>query len=543
MLEVTINAKPMVLEKPTSLLELSKGLDKKYYAAKVNNSLKELNSVIAESCDITFLDLTSPDSVKIYEATLRYIFLMAVKNLYPERQVRFSYSISRSIFVMPINFKIDEAFTKNVLKEMKRIISLDLAIIRKRVKRFEIIDYFDELGYTDKGEIMRYRDDEYANVYECDGYKNYLYERMLPSTGYIDSFKMFSYYPGIILQYPRAELSGLLPKFVDAPRFSKHISESRKWAELINVESISKINRQIKEKKEIDLINICETRHNRMLYEIGQRIQENKDNIRLIAIAGPSSSGKTTFSNRLRIELLSRGIKPVKISIDDYYLPRSAAPKDIDGNPDLEHIEALDIDLFNEHILALISGEEVTMPRFDFKTGLRVKGETIKVNPNDPIIIEGIHALNERLTASIPRHQKFKIFIAPLQQINICNHSPISITEIRLLRRIVRDKNYRNTDVNKTLEMWPSVRRGEFNWIYDTQEDADYIFNSELAYEMCVMKRQVLPMLLNIDKSSKCYSMASRLIRFLKYFEDMDDTYIPCNSLIREFIGGSCFEL
>ena len=238
---------------------------------------------------------------------------------------------------------------------------------------------------------------------------------------------------------------------------------------------------------------------------------------------------------------MSRGINPLRISIDDYYLPKNQAPLDENGNPDLEHIEALDIDLFNEHMLKLIQGEEITLPSFNFKTGMREDGPKCKVDSKTPIIIEGIHALNDILTSSIPKHQKFKIYISPQIQINIDNHNPISLTDIRLLRRIVRDKKSRNTSAEKTLEMWSSVRRGEFNWIYPNQEGANYIFNSELTYELCVMKKYALPALQAINNDHPYFIMANRLIKFLKHFKDIDDKFVPCNSLLREFIGGSCF--
>ena len=302
------------------------------------------------------------------------------------------------------------------------------------------------------------------------------------------------------------------------------------------------MNSHVSEETVVDFVNMCETKHNNMLAELGQIIEKDIDNIRLIAIAGPSSSGKTTFSNRLRIELMSRGINPLRISIDDYYLPKNQAPLDENGNPDLEHIEALDIDLFNEHMLKLIQGEEITLPSFNFKTGIREDGLKCKVDSKTPIIIEGIHALNDILTSSIPKHQKFKIYISPQIQINVDNHNPISLTDIRLLRRIVRDKKSRNTSAEKTLEMWSSVRRGEFNWIYPNQEGANYIFNSELTYELCVMKKYALPALQAINNDHPYFIMANRLIKFLKHFKDIDDKFVPCNSLLREFLGNGDFK-
>ena len=301
------------------------------------------------------------------------------------------------------------------------------------------------------------------------------------------------------------------------------------------------MNDHVREETTVDFINMCETKHNDMLCELGNAIEKDIENIRLIAIAGPSSSGKTTFSNRLRIELMSRGITPLRISIDDYYLPKHQAPVDENGDPDLEHIEALDIDLFNSHMLALIQGDEITLPVFNFKTGEREEGQKCKIDAKTPIIIEGIHALNDYLTSSIPKHQKFKIYIAPQIQINLDNHNPISLTDIRLLRRIVRDKKYRNTSAEKTLEMWASVRRGEFKWIYPHQEGANFVFNSELTYELGVMKKYALPALQAIPDDHPHAITANRLIKFLKYFKDIDDKWVPCNSLLREFIGGSCF--
>ncbi|MFA7020744.1 MAG: nucleoside kinase, partial [Bacilli bacterium] len=286
---------------------------------------------------------------------------------------------------------------------------------------------------------------------------------------------------------------------------------------------------------------LLQSRHNRMLIEIGDMIEEDIDTIRLICIAGPSSSGKTTFSNRLRVELLSRGIKPIRLSIDDYYLPKHEVPKDENGEPDLESINALDVELFNQNMLDLISGKEVQLPRFDFQQGKRISGRKLQVPVNQPIIIEGIHALNDLLTINIPKHQKFKIYISPQAQINFDNHNPMSLTDLRLLRRIVRDKKYRNASAEETMSMWPSVRKGEFTWIYNTQEGANYVFNSLLSYELSVMKKYAMPLLSNIDTNSVYFPVAERLIRLLKYFDDMPDEWVPNNSLLREFIGGSCY--
>ena len=394
----------------------------------------------------------------------------------------------------------------------------------------------------DKIKLLKYRPEKTVHLYECDGYFNYMYGHMVPSSGYLRNYRIRLYSPGIIVQYPRSECNGEIPDFKDAPTFGKTLKASHKWSKAIGADSISGINAYIRNNDIVDFINLCEARHSDMLCELGNIIETNIEDIRLICIAGPSSSGKTTFANRLRTELLGRGIKPIRISIDDYYLPRNLAPLDENGKPDLESIYALDIELFNRNMSDLINGEKVQLPKFDFKLGKRVDGRILQVDADQPIIIEGIHALNDTLTPSIPRHQKFKIFIAPQAQINLDNHNPISLTELRLLRRLVRDKKFRNAPAELTFSMWPSVRKGEFTWIYDTQEGADFVFNSLLSYELCVMKKYALPLLQAIDKDSEYYPLAERLIKFLKYFNDMEDRWVPCNSLLREFIGDSCYQ-
>ena len=325
------------------------------------------------------------------------------------------------------------------------------------------------------------------------------------------------------------------------PRYSHSLREAQDWAHKMNTNSVAGINDYIENGQAVELINMSEARHNDMLAELGKNIADNPD-IRLIAIAGPSSSGKTTFANRLRIELMSRGLRPVRISIDDYYLNDDETPLDEDGKPDLESVDALDLALFNKNMLDLIEGKEVTLPRFDFKGRGRMVGRTLKVASDQPIIIEGIHALNEVMTSSIPAKNKFKIFISPQAQMNIDYDNPVSLTDLRLLRRLVRDYAYRNSSAEETIAMWPSVRKGEFKWIYATEEDADFVFNSFLPYELPVMRKVAIPLLRAIPYESEHFTVAERLLRLLKYFVDMDDEWIPNNSLIREFIGGSCFE-
>jgi len=364
---------------------------------------------------------------------------------------------------------------------------------------------------------------------------------MVLSTGYLKHFKLRLYSPGILIQYPRAERGGIIPPFEDEPTYGQTLKKANLWAKTCKSETIAEINEHVSNGGTVDFVNMCETRHNNSLAELGNIIARNIDSTRVIAIAGPSSSGKTTFSHRLRIELMTRGIHPVKVSIDDYYLDRDQIQPDENGKYDFEDINTIDIDLFNQHLLALINGEEVDMPIFNFKEGRRIRTQKVRISAHSPIIIEGIHALNEILTSSIPRDQKFKIYIAPHIQTNLDNHNPISVTQFRLLRRLVRDHKFRGFDAEKTISVWNSVRRGEFKWIYENQEGVDYVFNSELSYELCVMKKHALPLLQKIDKNSEYYITANSLVKFLKYFKDIEDWLVPCNSLLREFIGESCF--
>lgn len=528
--------------KNVRLLDLC-GDDKSIICARVNNRLRELTYEVYYDANVEFLTVKDIDAIKTYEASLRFVMAMAFDRVYPELKIRYSYNVSRSVFCQILNGpgRANMEMVEKIQKEMDDIIAHDYPLKRFVVSNEEAKKVYLERHLDDKLDILQYRPEKTVHFYDCDGYLNYMFSHMVPSTGYLKDYKLRLYSPGIIMQYPRAEYGGKIPPFEDAPTFGRTLKEAHEWGKIAGADTVAGINEHIRRDGIVDFIQLCEARHNRMLSDLGAMIEKDISDIRLICIAGPSSSGKTTFANRLRIELLSRGIKPIRISIDDYYLPKSEVPLDEDGKPDLESIEALDIELFNKNMLDLINGQEVQLPKFDFKLGKRVPGRLLKVGNDEPIIIEGIHALNERLTTLIPKHQKFKIFIAPQAQIGLDNTNPISLTDLRLLRRIVRDFKFRNASAEETMSMWPSVRRGEFKWIYDTQEGANYVYNSLLSYELCVMKKYAMPLLQAIDRENEYFPVAERLIRMLKYFDDMPDEWVPCNSLMREFIGGSCY--
>ena len=540
---ITFNNQTKTYDKPVKVIDIV-GKSKDIICAYVNKRVRELTYVLDKDAEVIPLTCKDRDAKPSYEASLRFLVAMAMHNIRPELEIRFSYNISRSVFmqILTPGVKSNSQMVKDLEAEMNRLVALDLPMVRNIVSKEEAERIFKEDGYEDKVRILKYRPEKTAHIYTCNGYRNYMYNRMVPSTGYINKWKLKFYHPGVIIQYPRPEVNGAIPAFEDEPTFGKILKSAHQWAQSTGCDTIYGINKRIENDGPIDFITLCEQKHNRQLCDLGQLIEDDKENIRLICIAGPSSSGKTTFANRLRIELLSRGLNPIRISMDDYYLQRDQAPKDEDGNPDLEDVNALDIKLFNENISDLIAGEEVDLPKFDFKLGCRVPGRKLKIPSDQPIIIEGIHALNEKMTASIPSHQKFKIFIAPQAQVNIDDHNPLSLTDLRLLRRIIRDYRTRNASAEVSIAMWASVRKGEFKSIYNTQECADYVYNIFSSFELSEMKKYAMPLLQAIDTENPYFPIAERLIRMLKFFVDMPDEWVPCNSIIREFIGGSCYE-
>lgn len=541
---LTIKGKPRVFHGRVPLESLLHDEGKEIIAAKVNNRVRELRYEVYFDANIDFLKYHDSEAVRIYETSLRYLVAMAIDRLYPQTEIRYSYSISRAIsmHVLDESIVVDDEFVARLKEEIDSLIARDIPFNRKIVSNEKAAEFYrSKPEFHDKLAILDYRPEKTVHFYECDGYLNYMYGYMVPSTGYLHRYKIQRYNGHVLIRYPRNETNGEIPKFEAMPSYANTLKEAQAWALKMNTDTVAGINEYIENGQDVELINMSEARHNDMLAEIGKTIADNKD-IRLIAIAGPSSSGKTTFSNRLRIELMSRGLRPIRISIDDYYLSDEDTPLDENGERDLESVNALDLDLFNKNMSDLIAGKEVTLPRFDFIKRERTKGRTLKVASDEPIIIEGIHALNEVMTASIPKKNKYKIYIAPQAQMNIDNDNPISLTDLRLLRRLVRDKAFRNSSAEETIAMWPSVRRGEFKWIYATEEDADYVFNSFLPYELPVMRKVAIPMLREIAYESEYFPTAERLLRLLKYFVDLDETNIPNNSLIREFIGGSVFE-
>ncbi len=552
MIRVNFNGQQLKVSEGTKVIDLVEKKDRKnLVVCQVGAQVKELNYKLSEKNNgmtIKLLNLSNAEAGRAYRTSLSYIVAMAFYRIYPDVKIRFSYTISRSISCQALtaNFNMSRAVDA-ISAEVKRIIDADLPIERVTVTTEEAMEIYGKFHLDDKIEMLKYRPEKTVHLYKCGDYYNYLHAYMVPSTGCIHNYTITPFSPGFVIQYPRHDLDGGIPEFEEEATYCKTLQKAYEWAVKAKIQTVSDINRKIDRGEVLEFVQLCEAHHNKQLTELGDMIEKEVENVRLVAIAGPSSSGKTTFCNRLRIELLSRGINPVTISMDDFYFEKEKICE-IQGKPigklDLEHINCLDIELFNKALFDLINGEEVTLPRFNFQLNRREAGKTIRVEQNVPIIIEGIHALNEKLTKSIPKHRKFKIYIAPHAQLNIDDHTPLSVTNARLIRRIVRDMKFRNCPAATTIDMWQSVRNGEFRWIYPNQENADYVFNSSLGYELCVLKKQAMDALTKITPSDPQYLVANRLIKILKYFREIDDeSLVPCNSLLREFIGGSCFHV
>ncbi len=534
------------IQKGMTLLELSNTYKHQYgtpiVAAKVNNDLKELSYVLNEEASIEFIDLTKTDGIRIYQRSLVFVFIRASMEILPDCKVSIEHSLSRGLYC-EIQYKrpIYESDVLKIEGRMKEIVERDEPITKHNATIEEAKAIFSEWHLDPKIKLLDYKIIPDINVYTCGWLKNYFYGYMVPSTGCLKLFKLKYYMPGIILIHPEKSDPNHLPEYHEQRKMAAIFKESANWVKIMNVEYVASLNHLIEHQKHGEIIRVAEALHEKKIAHIADLITQKKK--RIVLIAGPSSSGKTTFAQKLIVQLKVNGLNPVSLSTDDYFVNRELTPKDEKGEFNFEALEAVDVDLFNEHLAKLILGESVEIPTFNFQEGIReYKGNHLKVKDDQPIIIEGIHGLNERLTEDIPHDKKFKIYISALTQLNIDDHNRINTTDTRLIRRIIRDNKYRGRSALATLKLWESVRRGEEKYIFPYQEDADIMFNSSLIYELAVLKKHIEPLLLEIGMEEKEYAEAKRLLKFLSYFLSIeDDGLIPQNSLIREFIGGSWF--
>lgn len=512
-------------------------------AVRVGNVLKELHSKIEEDLEeVRFIDLREKDGMRIYQRTATFLLIAATSKCFPHLTVLVNHHIAGGYFCefdqgadcTPQNLAKIEAC-------MHEMVNKGLPITKRTISVDDALKLFNNLDMPDKEALFRYRRTSTVNIYDLDGVDNYFYGYMMPSVKQVTCFKLIPYAHGFILLFPDESDPTKLVDFIPQPKLSTVFRESEEWARILDVDIVASLNQVISDGRLPDLIRVSEALHEKKIAGLADQIA-NHSKVRLVLIAGPSSSGKTTFAQRLCIQLRVNGLKPHVISIDDYFVNREHTPLDEEGNYDFEALEAIDIQLFNEHMSKLIRGETVEIPTFNFKTGQReYKGHTMTLGEEDVLVIEGIHGLNERLSYAIPRENKFKIYVSCLTQLNVDYHNRIPTTDTRLIRRMVRDNQYRGTSAEETLARWHSVRRGENKNIFPFQEEADAMFNTVLIYELAVLKQKAEPLLFGIDRKSPYYSEAKRLLKFLEYFLTADTEGIPNTSIIREFIGGSCF--
>jgi uridine kinase len=532
----------------TTLLQLSQKHQVNHaspiMAARVNNELRPLSDILKQDCEIEFIDRSHDDGLRIYVRSLTMLFIRACKELFPNCEVSVEHSLNKGLYC---EFKDEIALSPKLVSRIESRMR-EIAASREPFERFEA-DVNDaqsilkSMGFSDKAELLRYREEKTIPLYRFGWLTDCLYGYMVPDAGYLDIFELKFYLPGLILRFPTKLTPDSLPVLEDNPKLYSVFRESEEWAQRVNVANVVQLNRKIETGYGQDLVHISEALHEKQIAGIADKISAQRQKIHLILIAGPSASGKTTFAQRLKIHLMVNGLNPIPISMDNYYLDRDSIPLDEEGQRDLEAISTIDIELLNEHLSKLIQGQQVELPFFNFKKGVReYRGNLISINDQQPLIIEGIHGLNEQLTPMIPKMNKYKIYISALTQLNLDSHNRIPTTDTRLIRRIVRDRQFRGASIGDTLTMWPSVRRGEEKYIFPYQEMADVMFNSALTYEMAVLKPFIMPVLSNIDTADPYFIEANRLKKFMKYFVEMDATNIPATSIIKEFIGGSSLQ-
>ena len=549
--QVKIEGKEKTYREGTRYLEAAqefqKNKDSRIVLASVNGKLKELDRKMKDGDEIQFLTMKDKNGFMTYRRSMILLLLKAIYNVGGFElvdRVGIHYSVGSGFYVtMEGQNKAEPAFLEQVEQVMREIAEKKLPITKSSVSTDDAIELFRKLGMEDKEKLFHFRIASRVNIYDLAGFKDYFYGYMVPDTSYLKYFALIPYDEGFVLQLPKRAEPDLVPEFrADAKLFQVQ-KESLQWGEMMNIRTVGDLNERIVSEGVHDLMLVQEALQEKKISEIASMIAKQPEK-KLIMIAGPSSSGKTTFSHRLSTQLAANGMKPHPIPMDNYFVEREDTPRDEDGNPDFECLEAIDIELFNRNMTDLLAGKAVEMPVFNFKTGKKeYKGNILQLGPDDVLVIEGIHGLDDRLSYTLPKESKFKIYISALTQLNIDEHNRIPTTDGRLLRRIVRDARTRGTLAKDTIAMWPSVRRGEEAHIFPYQEEADVMFNSALIYELAVLKVYAQPLLLGIKREEPEYQEAKRLLKFLDYFVSIPSENIPLNSLLREFVGGSCYQV
>lgn len=518
------------------------GLDMPYgvVAAKVNNVTEGLAMRVYRHKDVEFLDITTDDGMRMYVRSLTFIFMKAMNEMFPGETVRFENAISKGYYCrMERPLTIEEVDA--VRERMRKIVECDIPFKRVECHTEDAIEVFTSIGRMDKVRLLETYDHLYTSYYELDGYVDSYYNGLVPSSGYIRLFEIEQYDDGVLLRVPNKECPTELEDRIPQEKLHELFEERLQWHQKIGIETIGDFNKGVRAGYGVDLLNVSEVLQERRLSQIADMVRDR--GARVVLIAGPSSSGKTTFSKRLGIQLLACGLKPYAISLDDYFVNRTLTPRKADGDYDFESIYSIDLPYFNESLTRILAGEEVDIPTYNFKSGEReFNGKRLKLTPQMVLVIEGTHALNPMLTSQIADSEKFRIYVSALTSIKLDYHNYVSTSDNRLLRRIIRDAKYRGYPARETIMRWPDVRKGEEKWIFPYQENADVMFNSSLFYELAVFKQQAEAMLRAVPENVPEYSEAQRLLRFLDYIVPLQENEMPPTSLAREFLGGSSFQ-
>ena len=545
-IEVKIKGKKYQLSKGMTLEEIAKEFQKEYkypiLLARVNNKLEELTKTVNEDATIEFYDLTTREGNRIHISGLTYVLLYSIKKLFGEEaNIVVQHSLDKGIYI-ETNFRLTENRIKNLKETMKKIIEADMPIIRSTVDRSEAIKYFEGKNDKVKAGVMNYNTNTYITLYRLGNYYNYFYSLMPSSTEKVKDFNLtYIKENGFVLQFPTVYIPDKIPIYKPHPHMFEVFQECRDWAKIIGVKNSVDLNRLVSLGKINDLIRIDETLQSNRLLSLAGEINKKKKEIKIVLMAGPSSSGKTTTSKKLCMYLESYGLHPKVLSMDDYFVERKETPLDEKGKPDYECLEAIDMKLFDKQVEELLKGKTVKVPTYSFLVGKKEFNREVSLGGEDILVIEGIHALDNKILTNIPRSKKYKIYISALTELNLDDHNRVSTTDNRMLRRIIRDNRTRNNNVEHTLKSWDSVRRGEEKYIFPFQDEADFTFNSALIYEIGVLKTYVEPLLYSVPQDSPYYEEAKRLINFLRLFLPIPADVIPQDSILREFIGGSCF--
>ena len=552
--KVTISGKEYLYEKGTSYQEIAKDFQKEYkhQIALVildGHRLQELRKQVSGDCTLQFITTQDTAGYDTYRRSVCFLFIKAVHDVIgherPQQvRVRIHFSLGAGLYCTVEGIDhVGMEFQWKVEERMYELVQQRLPITKELIHTEEAVELFHRYGMFDKERLFRYRRSSHVNLYAMNEFRDYYYGYMMPDTGDLKYFALYLYQGGIVLQMPLKDEPEKVPLFVPKDKLFRVLSESVRWGDQQGIDTVGALNDMITQDDMREIVLVQEAFQERKIGEIAKQIAD-RPGVKFVLIAGPSSSGKTTFSHRLSIQLRVNGLHPHPISVDNYFVDREKTPKDEDGNYNFECIEAIDVEKFNEDMSNLLAGEEVYLPVFDFKTGKRnFETKPKKLGENDILVIEGIHCLNPKLTEQLCDDRKFRIYISALTQLNIDEHNRIPSTDGRLIRRLVRDARTRGASATKTISMWPSVRRGEEKNIFPYQEYADVMFNSSLIYELAVLKQYVEPLLLGVSKDSPEYVEAKRLLKFLDYFVGIGNDNVPTNSLLREFIGGGCFHV